>query len=108
MTRPTPEWFSISETTTAQVMQRIAASVSDLAMTPQVRSAPMLAHWFLLDTMLLANHANKEGMHANSLALTRQCVEAMGIIELGTCGHPEAESTLVRWDADKLNPGRLR
>ena len=108
MTRPTPEWFTISETATSQVMQRIAASVSDLAMTQQVRSTPMLAHWFLLDTLLLANRANKEGMHANALALTRQCVEAIGIVELGVCGHSEAEATLLRWESDRLNPGKLR
>ena len=108
MTRRTPEWFVIGEKANSQVMRRIAASVSDLPMTPQVRSAPMLAHWFLLDTLLLANHANREGMHANALALMRQCVEAISLVELGVCGHPEAEATLVRWEEDKLNPGKLR
>ena len=108
VTRPIPEWFDISEEATPQIMQRIAASVSDLQMSIQVRSAPMLAHWFLLDTMLFANTANREGMHANALALTRQCVEAIGIIELGVCGHPEAEAMLTRWDCDDLPPGKLR
>jgi hypothetical protein len=108
VTRPIPEWFDISEEATPQIMQRIAASVSDLQMSIQVRSAPMLAHWFLLDTMLFANTANRGGMHANALALTRQCVEAIGIIELGVCGHPEAEAMLTRWDCDDLPPGKLR
>lgn len=108
MARPTPEWFTISEAATSQVMRRIADSVRDLPMVLQVRSAPMLAHWFLLDSMLLANHANRHGMHANALALTRQCVEAISIIELGVCGHASAEAVLLQWDADKLNPGRLR
>ncbi len=67
-----------------------------------------MAHWFLLDTLLLANQANREGMHANALALTRQCVEAISIIELGVCGHPDAEATLLRWDSDDLTPGKLR
>lgn len=52
-------------------MQRIADAVRDLAIVPQVRSAPMLAHWFLLDTMTLAKQANRDGMHANALALTQ-------------------------------------
>jgi hypothetical protein len=77
-------------------------------MIPQVRSAPMLAHWFVLDTLLLANQANRDGMHANALALTRQCVEAISVIELGVCGHPEAEAILLKWDSDDLTPGKLR
>jgi hypothetical protein len=89
-------------------MKRIAGSVHDLPMAPQVRSAPMLAHWFLLDTLLLANQANREGMHANALALTRQCVEAITVVELGVCGHPDAEAVLVEWDADRITPGKLR
>jgi hypothetical protein len=80
----------------------------DIHMIPQVRSAPMLAHWFVLDTLLLANQANREGMHANALALTRQCVEAISIIELGICGHPEAQAVLLKWDSDDLTPGKLR
>jgi hypothetical protein len=89
-------------------MQRISKSVSDLPMAPQVRSTPMLAHWFMLDSLLLANRANREGMHANALALTRQCIEATAIVELGVCGHAEAEATLINWEEDKLNPGKLR
>jgi hypothetical protein len=108
MTRSIPEWFTAGEATTGEVMQRIAASIRDLPMAEQVRSAPMLAHWFLLDTLLLANRVNRDGMHANALALTRQCVESMSVIELGICGHLQAESILTAWDADRLSPGKLR
>ncbi len=104
----TPEWFVVHEEVSAIVMHRIAASVSKLNMTLQVRSAPMLAHWFVLDTLHLANQANREGMHANALALTRQCVEAISVIELGLCGHADAEAILLKWDSDDLTPGRLR
>jgi hypothetical protein len=108
MTRSTPEWFTASEASTAEVMKRIAASVRDLPMAQQIRSAPMLAHWFLLDTLLLANRANREGMHANALALTRQCVESISVIELGVCGHSDAEAILTAWDSDQLTAGKLR
>lgn len=108
MARPVPEWFKISEEVTPQVMQRIAASVFDLPFSLQVRYAPMLAHWFVLETLLLSNRANREGMHANALSVTRQCVEAISIIELGVCGHPEAEAVLLKWKDDRLNPGKLR
>ncbi len=89
-------------------MRRIAESVGDLPISIQVRHAPMLAHWFLMDTLLLANNANRDGMHANALMLTRQCVESIGVIELGICGHQEAEAVLVQWNDDQLTPGKLR
>lgn len=108
MKRVSPEWFMLGEEATPEVMCRISKSVSNLPFNLQVRSTPMLAHWFLLDTLLLANQANRDGMHANALALTRQCVEALGIVELGVCGHPEAEAALIRWEDDKLTPGNLR
>jgi hypothetical protein len=107
MSRP-PEWFLIAEEVTPQIMRCIADAISTNMMTLQVKSSPMLAHWFMLDALLLANQANREGMHANALALTRQCVEAIGIIELGICGHADAEAMLLKWEEDNLSAGGLR
>lgn len=103
-----PEWFLLSEDATSQVMARIAEATQACQMSIQVRSAPMLAHWFMLDSLLLANQANRDGMHANALSLTRQCLESLSIIELGLCGHSDAEAQLLKWDADSLTPGKLR
>jgi hypothetical protein len=108
MSRPVPEWFPIAEQANPQVMRRIADAVSSNQMTAQVKAVPMLAHWFILDTLLLANQANRDGMHANALSLTRQCIEAIGIVELGICGHPDAEAVLLKWDSDELTAGKLR
>ncbi|MEH3091337.1 MAG: hypothetical protein PGN20_04650 [Agrobacterium cavarae] len=108
MTQSKPEWFELSDQVASEIMHRIANAVSANTMSVQVRSAPKLAHWFILDTLLLANQANRDGMHANALALTRQCVEAIGVVELGVCGHPDAEAMLLKWDADELTAGKLR
>jgi len=108
MTRKTPEWFLLSEEATPQVMSRVAKATSGSQMSMQVRSSPTLAHWFMLDSLLLANKANRDGMHANALSLTRQCLEALGIIELGICGHKDSEAVLLRWDRDEITPGKLR
>ena len=62
----------------------------------------------MLDSLLLANRANREGMHANALSLTRQCLEALTVVEIGICGHEESESILLKWDKDELTPGKLR
>jgi hypothetical protein len=103
-----PDWFRISEEVTPDVMRRVANAVSSNAMSLQVKMVPTLAHWFILDSLLLANQANRKGMHANALSLTRQCVEAIGVIELGVCGHPDAEEILLKWNEDKITPGKLR
>ncbi|MBF3576669.1 hypothetical protein ISF62_14180 [Burkholderia pseudomallei] len=108
MERSIPEWFEILDGTTHQVMQRVASAVSANTMALQVKSSPMLAHWFILDTLLLANRANRDGMHANALALTRQCIEAISVVELGICNHPDAEGMLLKWDADRATAGELR
>lgn len=89
-------------------MARIADATRRCEMLAQVNAAPMLAHWFMLDSLLLANRANREGMHANALSLTRQCLEALTVIELGICRHAEAEAMLLKWDSDALTAGKLR
>ena len=103
-----PEWFTLTEEATPEVMGRISSATSAIQMSLQVKFLPQKAHWFLLDSLLLANQANREGMHANALSLTRQCVEAMSVVELGLCGHKDAESTLHKWEKDDLTPGKLR
>ncbi len=47
-------------------------------------------------------------MHANALSITRSCIEAITIIELGLVGSSEAEELLWQWSRDEKTPGRLR
>lgn len=106
--RPAPAWFELSERATPETMNRIAASVEGGHLPLQVRSLPSKAHWFLLDSLLVANNANREGMHANALSVTRQCLEAISIIELGLSRHPAAVALLAKWDGHEATPGELR
>ena len=82
MAQPAPPWFALAERAMPEVMRRITEAASAAKLPLQVGTTSAPAHWFLLDSLLLANQANREGMHANALALTRQCVEAIGVIEL--------------------------
>jgi hypothetical protein len=82
MPKNPPEWFELAEAATPETMSRVAEACQANGMGLQVKLAPSLAHWFMADSLLLANRANREGMHANALALTRQCIEAVGVIEL--------------------------
>jgi hypothetical protein len=108
MSTTRPEWFVLTEEITSSVMERIEQATSACELSMQVRSAPMLAHWFMLDSLLLANQANRDGMHANALSLTRQCLEALTVIEVGICGHEQAESILLKWESDSVTAGNLR
>ena len=58
MSRQIPEWFPATEEANSETMRRIADAVSSSQMTLQVKSAPMLAYWFMLDSLHLANQAN--------------------------------------------------
>ncbi|MCE4543253.1 hypothetical protein [Caballeronia sp. PC1] len=89
-------------------MRRIAAASASNSMSLQVKYSPTLAYWFICDTLSLANQANREGMHANALSLTRQCIEAVSVIEVGICNHPDAEAMLLKWDADRATAGEMR
>jgi hypothetical protein len=106
--RTVPKWFGMTDLATSETMKRIAESVQKLALPLQIKFLPVQAHWFILDSLLLANRANREGMHANALALTRQCLEAISVIELGLSVHPDAPDVLMRWDRDKISPGEVR
>jgi hypothetical protein len=106
--RKPPEWVTLTDDATLETMKRIAEKVTNTGLPLQVKNLPMQAHWFVLDSLLTANRVNREGMHALALALTRQSLEAVAIIELGLCKHPGASEKLLQWDADKLTPGELR
>ncbi len=103
-----PEWFVRNEEANPEVMKRVASATSAISMSLQVKFLPQKAHWFLLDSLLLANRANREGMHASALALTRQCFEALSVVELGLCRHSDAEGMLHKWEKDEISPGKLR
>ena len=108
MARDTPELFKLAEIATQETMKRIDAAVASNNMALQVKNSPMLAYWFMHDALFLADVANRGGMHANALALTRQCIEAIGVVELGICGHTGAEAALKKWEEDRLEAGKLR
>lgn len=103
-----PEWFVLGEQATALTMERVRDAIKASALPIEVKYAPAMAHWFVLDSLLLANQANREGMHANALALTRQCIEALSIIELGISGSDAAIELLTKWSSDSVSPGQLR
>ena len=103
-----PEWFRLTEVLTPQTFSRIGDAVENCQLSMQTKYSPLLAYWFMCDSFYLACEVNQKGMHANALALTRQSIEALGVVELGICKKEGAEETLAKWNGDNLKPGNLR
>ncbi len=104
-----PEWFVLSDEVRPLTLQRLAESLDNLHLPLQIRTAPLQAFWFLSNSLFLASQANQDGMHANALSITRQCIEAISVIELGLSQLPGAEQMLLRWEKDeKTTAGEIR
>jgi hypothetical protein len=103
-----PEWFTQTELLTPKIFQSVAKTLSNADLDISIRLFPEQAFWFLSNTLLIANQANRKGMHANALAITRLCVEAITIVELGLVGTPDAANLLSQWSNHKKKPGELR
>lgn len=101
-------WFAFSNELTSETNEKLAASLSNTGLSIGTKYFPQQAHWYLCDTLFLASEANKEGIHANALSLTRQCIEAISIIELGLCRHDQAEDILIKWSNQKISAGGIR
>lgn len=89
-------------------MERVAEALQHAGLPVEKKYFPIMAHYFFLDSLYYANTANRDGAHANALAITRQCLEAMSVIELGMCRHPDREDILGKWWSGDVTPGQMR
>jgi len=103
-----PEWLRLTNEILHPLHQRIGASIEDKSLPLNTRMAPLQAAWFYVASMEIADQANRDGLHAVALALTRQCIETLSLIELGLSRRPEREKVLEDWIAGKITPGNLR
>lgn len=106
--REPPAWFVLNEALTPDITERLLGCLPELELPVQVRSLPMMAHWFIVDSLSMANKANRMGSHAVALALTRQCIEALSVVEVGLANHPDTATVLLAWEADRKTPGEMR
>ena len=102
------EWFAIYHEAMPLITQRLAEALRRLSLPTAVELCPWGAFWFLRNCQQLADMANREGMHANAMAITRQCLEAMSIVELGLSGVAGSEEMLEKWNHADESPGSIR
>lgn len=73
-----------------------------------VRIAPLLASYHLHQCVLSSVDANEKGRHSVAMALLRQCVEALTIVDVGLQPHEFATDVLLSWVEDRLTQGQIR
>jgi hypothetical protein len=105
---PTPEWFILSDEASPEIWKRAGRAMEASELSPDLKILPMQAYWFYVTSLGVANDANRVGMHANALAMTRFCIECLSLIELGLCRETDRESILQRWKEGAATPGHLR
>lgn len=102
-----PAWFPLAERAMPETLKRLEVAVEKTTLPLQVNCLPSQAFWFLRNSLYIANQANRLGMHANALSITRQCLEALSVIELGLCSKPQAADQLRIWEEDRATAGEV-
>lgn len=104
-----PRWLEICQENLIPLLEHTSASLSernDLA--ADVLIAPLLASFHLHQCVLSSVDANEKGRHSVALALLRQCVEALTIVEVGLQPHEFAADVLLSWVEDRITQGQIR
>jgi len=78
------------------------------ALDEDVRFVPMLAAAHFAASRSTALEANRAGFHAVALALARQAMESLTVIEVGLLESSVANELLLGWQSGKLTQGALR
>lgn len=103
-----PEWIERSNEAYEPIHKRIANAIQNNGLPVHLSLAPQEALYFFINSMQIAYDANLAGIHANALAQTRYCIEALSIVELGVTRKAGREETLERWLHNEITPGKLR
>ena len=61
-----------------------------------------------LESVVVSRLANEAGIHAIAVGLLRHAVEALNIVAISICHHPDKISILQRWNDEKISQGEIR
>jgi len=61
-----------------------------------------------LESVVVSRLANEAGAHAIAVGLLRHAVEALNIVAISICHHPDKIQILQRWDDEKISQGEIR
>jgi len=61
-----------------------------------------------LESVVASRLANEAGAHAIAVGLLRHAVEALDIVAISICHHPDKLAILQRWNDEKISQGDVR
>ncbi len=103
-----PDWLNISNQSLLLIIEHTVASLEERQdIDPKYRLAPVLAAAHLHQAIRASIQSNLAGHHSVAIALLRQCVEAITVIEIGLQNSELMETLLDSWRKDKGH-GTLR
>lgn len=104
-----PEWLYTCGAVLQPLLEHTSASISERTdLSPSIRNAPLLASFHLHQSIMASTEANNQGWHSVALALLRQCIEALTIVEAGLQSREIATPLLKDWLGGKTSQGRMR
>lgn len=104
-----PLWLRISTQNLIPLLEHTSACISertDLAV--HVRSVPLLASYHLHQCILSSIDANEKGRYSVAMALLRQCVETLTIVEVGFQSPKFATNIISGFSEGRFTQGQIR
>lgn len=105
-----PRWLRLTDELVPVVVSQASMHLDPRRqpLDPNLANVPYAAflHWCACHSCSM--DANERGLHAVSVALVRQCLEALSLVALGLWNDPRREKLLLDWLEGKLSPGELR
>jgi hypothetical protein len=100
--------LTLSDSVFHPIFEKLGRAVQENDLDLQLRSIPGEAFRFLIYVLGYSDEANRQGRHSISMALLRQCVEAIAIMELGLVRHADRSNQLMRWRERSATAGDIR
>jgi hypothetical protein len=104
-----PRWLEICHQNLIPLLEHTSASLSERNdLDPHVRTAPLLASYHLHQCVLSSVDANEKGRYSVAMALLRQCIEALTIVDAGLQPGGFATEVLLSWRQGQSRQGQIR
>lgn len=108
--KATPQWYELGQPLFWELPKfayETTSSCKDLSQ--DLATTAVCASIHFIHCLNLSVEANQKGQHAVSIALIRQCVESLGVIEIGVIKNRISSAELLQaWKSDQKTAGALR
>lgn len=104
-----PTWFIVGIPLLREAIRLAISKLDSMPSSdPNLAIPPNLAIWHFNSAMEASIRSNERGQHSVAIALLRQCLEALSVVELGLIPENVGAPLLQRWTRGRLEAGKLR